>query len=69
MLGWHRPGVNYILQLPTSDDVMLNYQTNAYHDVSTIREILGLRPIKADQCWKKMGIIDEMARTKYACGP
>ena len=24
-------GVNYILGVPTSDDVMLNYQTNAYH--------------------------------------
>ena len=38
-------GVNYILGVPTSDDVMLNYQTNAYHDIGTIREILGLRPI------------------------
>ena len=35
-------GVNYILGVPTSDDVMLNYQTNAYHDTATIREILGL---------------------------
>lgn len=35
-------GVNYILGVPTSDDVMLNYQTNAYHDAATVREILGL---------------------------
>ena len=38
-------GVNYILGVPTSDDVMLNYQTNAYHDAAAIREVLGLRPI------------------------
>ena len=29
-----------------SDDIMLNYQTNAYHDVGAIREILGKRPIR-----------------------
>ena len=38
-------GVNYILGVPTSDDIMLNYQSNSYHDVNAIREILGKRPI------------------------
>ena len=58
-------GVNYILGVPTSDDVMLNYQTNAYHDVSTIREILGLRPIKEfDQWLEKMGISENGKLTK-----
>ena len=54
---WHPAGVNYILGVPTSDDVMLNYQTNAYHDVATIREILGLRPIKEFDQWleKRLG--------------
>ena len=63
-------GVNYILGVPTSDDVMLNYQTNAYHDVSTIREILGLRPIKEFDHWlEKMGISENGKLTKYAGDP
>lgn len=56
--------------MPTSDDVMLNYQTNAYHDVSTIREILGLRPIKEFDHWlEKMGISENGKLTKYAGDP
>jgi len=52
-------GVNYILGVPTSDDVMLNYQTNAYHDTAAIREILGLRPIREFELWlEKMGIME-----------
>ncbi|MBQ8783565.1 MAG: ethanolamine ammonia-lyase subunit EutB [Clostridia bacterium] len=63
-------GVNYILGVPTSDDVMLNYQTNAYHDASTIREILGLRPIKEFDEWlEKMGITENGKLTKYAGDP
>ena len=31
-------GVNNILGVPGSDDIMLNYQTNAYHDVNAVRE-------------------------------
>ncbi len=63
-------GVNYILGVPTSDDIMLNYQTNAYHDASTIREILGLRPIKEFDDWlEKMGITENGRLTKYAGDP
>ena len=63
-------GVNYILGVPTSDDVMLNYQTNAYHDVQTIREVLNLRPIKEFEEWlEKMGIMENGKLTKYAGDP
>lgn len=63
-------GVNYILGVPTSDDIMLNYQTNAYHDASTIREILGLRPIKEFDEWlEKMGITENGKLTNYAGDP
>ncbi len=63
-------GVNYILGVPTSDDIMLNYQTNAYHDASTIREVLGLRPIKEFDEWlEKMGITENGKLTKYAGDP
>ncbi len=63
-------GVNYILGVPTSDDVMLNYQTNAYHDAAAIREILGLRPIREFELWlEKMGISENGRLTKYAGDP
>ena len=63
-------GVNYILGVPTSDDVMLNYQTNAYHDAATIREILGLRPIREFEQWlEKMGIMENGRLTMRAGDP
>ena len=33
---WAAPELNYILGVPGSDDIMLNYQTNAYHDVNAV---------------------------------
>ena len=63
-------GINYILGVPTSDDVMLNYQTNAYHDTATIREILGLRPIHEFELWlEKMGIMENGRLTCRAGDP
>ena len=49
---------------------MLNYQTNAFHDIGTIREILGLRPIPEFERWlEKMGIMENGKLTKYAGDP
>jgi len=63
-------GVNYILGVPTSDDVMLNYQTNAYHDAAAVREILGLRPIREFEQWlEKMGIMENGRLTARAGDP
>ena len=63
-------GVNYILGVPTSDDVMLNYQTNAYHDAAAIREILGLKPIREFDMWlEKMGISRDGKLTDRAGDP
>ena len=63
-------GVNYILGVPTSDDVMLNYQTNAYHDSAAVREILGLRPIREFEVWlEKMGIMENGKLTRRAGDP
>ena len=63
-------GVNYILGVPTSDDIMLNYQTNAYHDVNAVREILGLRPITEFERWlEKMGIMENGHLTAHAGDP
>ncbi len=60
-------GVNYILGVPAGDDVMLNYQTNAYHDSAAIRELLGLRPIPEFEVWlEKMGIMENGRLTQKA---
>jgi ethanolamine ammonia-lyase large subunit len=63
-------GVNYILGVPASDDIMLNYQTNAYHDISAVREILGLHPIPEFEKWlEKMGIMRNGRLTERAGDP
>lgn len=63
-------GVNYILGVPASDDIMLNYQTNAYHDTAAIREVLGLRPIREFDSWlERMGITQDGRLTERAGDP
>ncbi len=63
-------GVNYILGVPASDDIMLNYQTNSYHDVNAVREVLGLRPIAEFERWlEKMGIMEDGHLTAKAGDP
>ena len=63
-------GVNYILGVPSSDDVMLNYQTNAYHDVNAVREVLNLRPIREFEQWlEKMEIMHDGKLTGRAGDP
>jgi ethanolamine ammonia-lyase large subunit len=63
-------GVNYILGVPGSDDIMLNYQTNAYHDVNAVRETLGKRPIREFEIWlESMGIMENGRLTDRAGDP
>jgi len=63
-------GINYILGVPTSDDIMLNYQTNAYHDSAAVREILNLRPIREFELWlEKIGIMENGKLTHRAGDP
>lgn len=63
-------GVNYIIGVPAGDDVMLNYQTNAFHDAQSIREILGLRPIPQFESWlEEMGIMEKGRLTKHGGDP
>jgi ethanolamine ammonia-lyase large subunit len=68
MLG--EAGVNYILGVPASDDIMLNYQTNSYHDVNAVREVLGKRPIREFEAWlEKYGIMENGRLTDLAGDP
>lgn len=50
-------GCNYFIGVPAGDDIMLNYQCTGYHDIQTLRETLGVKPIKEFDEWlEKMGI-------------
>lgn len=60
-------GANFYMGVPGGDDVMLNYQDTSYHDDASLREILGLRPIKEFEVWlEKMGIMENGRLTKHA---
>jgi ethanolamine ammonia-lyase large subunit len=37
-------GCNFIMGVPSSDDVMLSYQSTSYHDAAGMRELFGLGP-------------------------
>lgn len=48
---------SFIMGIPGSDDIMLNYQTTSFHDALYTRQVLGLRPApEFDQWLKKMNI-------------
>ncbi|PKU22062.1 ethanolamine ammonia-lyase subunit EutB [Telmatospirillum siberiense] len=56
-------GVNFLIAVPGADDVMLNYQSLGYHDVLTLRHLLGRRPAPEFEAWlSRMGMLDETGR-------
>jgi ethanolamine ammonia-lyase large subunit len=53
-------GCNFIMGVPGSDDIMLNYQSTSFHDALYLRRVLGLRPAPEFEQWLlKQGITDE----------
>jgi ethanolamine ammonia-lyase large subunit len=44
-------GCNFVMGIPGSDDIMLNYQTTSFHDALYVREVLGLRPAPEFEAW------------------
>jgi ethanolamine ammonia-lyase large subunit len=44
-------GCTFIMGVPGSDDVMLNYQTTSFHDALFARKALGLRPAPEFERW------------------
>ena len=44
-------GVNYIMGVPGSDDVMLHYQSTSFHDALYARSLLKLRPAPEFETW------------------
>ncbi|MDH2434532.1 ethanolamine ammonia-lyase subunit EutB [Pokkaliibacter sp. MBI-7] len=56
-------GINYIMGIPGSDDIMLNYQTTSFHDALYVRQVLGLRPAPEFESWlMRNGIFDDRGR-------
>ncbi|SHG66424.1 ethanolamine ammonia-lyase subunit EutB [Massilia sp. CF038] len=49
MLG--AAGCNFIMGVPGSDDIMLNYQSTSFHDALYVRQVLGLRPAPEFEQW------------------
>lgn len=55
MLG--AAGCNFIMGVPGSDDIMLNYQSTSFNDAQVLRQLLGLRAAPEFEAWlEKMGI-------------
>jgi ethanolamine ammonia-lyase large subunit len=63
-------GCNFIMGIPGSDDIMLNYQSTSFHDALYLRKILGLKPAPEFEQWlMKQGITDakgELTSTNQA---
>jgi len=44
-------GCTYLMSMPVGDDIMLNYQSTSYHDIPTVRRLLGKRPTPEFDAW------------------
>ena len=56
-------GANFIMGIPGSDDIMLNYQSTSFHDALYARELLGLKPAPEFDHWlNEQGIVDQNGR-------
>jgi len=60
-------GCSFIMGVPGSDDVMLNYQTTSFHDALYARRVLGLRPAPEFEAWlERMGVFTPGANAVLA---
>lgn len=51
-------GCTFVMGIPGSDDIMLNYQTTSFHDALYARRVLGLKPAPEFDAWlKRMDIL------------
>ncbi|APW36803.1 ethanolamine ammonia lyase large subunit [Rhodoferax koreense] len=60
-------GCNFVMGIPGSDDIMLNYQTTSFHDALYARRVLGLRPAPEFEAWlQRMHIFTDDAVPQLA---
>ena len=59
-------GCNFVMGIPGSDDIMLNYQSTSFHDALYVRKVLGLRPAPEFEQWLlKQGITDAQGKLAH----
>ena len=59
-------GGTFIMGIPGSDDIMLNYQTTSFHDALYARKLLSLKPAPEFEQWlQTIGIFDQQNRLAY----
>jgi ethanolamine ammonia-lyase large subunit len=62
-------GCNFVMGIPGSDDIMLNYQTTSFHDALYARRVLGLQPAPEFDAWlKRMAIFTDHAQPRLSEG-
>ena len=60
-------GCNFVMGVPGSDDIMLNYQTTSFHDALYVRRLLGLRPAPEFEAWlQRMQILTGGAGAEFS---
>lgn len=60
-------GCNFVIGMGMGDCIMLNYQTTAFHDTTTVRQTLGLRPAPEFEVWlERQGIMQNGKLTRRA---
>src|SRR5476651_2576779 len=63
-------GCTFVMGIPGSDDIMLNYQTTSFHDALYVRRVLGLRAAPEFEAWlRKMDIVGIDGRMHGALPP
>jgi len=59
-------GCNFVMGIPGSDDIMLNYQSTSFHDALYLRKVLGLRPAPEFEAWLiRQGITDDRGKIRH----
>ena len=63
-------GVNFLIAVPGADDVMLGYQSLAFHDIASLRRTLRRRPAPEFESWlAKMELTDPAGRLLSSGAP
>ncbi|MDK2779453.1 MAG: ethanolamine ammonia-lyase subunit EutB [Pseudomonadota bacterium] len=58
-------GCSFVMGIPGSDDIMLNYQTTSFHDALYVRRVLGLGASPEFEAWlEKMQIMSDAANAR-----
>src|SRR5215468_417557 len=58
-------GVNFVMGVPGSDDVMLGYQSTSFHDALAMRDLFGRRPAPEFDAWlKRQDLTDAAGRIR-----